>query len=127
VESVLPTSIVQPTPADTTRLRRGVAARDRTRRELVRLRLGQVVEQAADGVLVLDTMNRVVLANPNMCAMPGNGHDKIVGLDILETCLPEERPKGAEHLGTLRSAAGRGASGGSCGARTGARSRSRCW
>jgi PAS domain S-box-containing protein len=79
-----------------------VTERDRTRRELVRL--GQVVEQMADGVLVLDTTNRVVLANPSVCAMLGYNDDEIVGLDILETYLPEDRPRGAERLGRLHAA-----------------------
>jgi len=83
---------------------RDVTERESTQRELVRL--GQVVERAADGVAIADATNRVVLANPSICAMLGYDHDEIVGLEIAETYLDEDRPQASERLGRLRAASG---------------------
>ncbi|MGA3029823.1 MAG: PAS domain-containing protein [Candidatus Limnocylindrales bacterium] len=99
--------------------------REWTQRETSRLELA--VERAADGVLVLDATNRVVLANPSICAMLGYGHDEIVGLDILETYLPEDRRRAPSVWSGSAPLQGRSVSSGSCVAETGAPSQSRSW
>jgi diguanylate cyclase (GGDEF)-like protein/PAS domain S-box-containing protein len=55
-----------------------------------------LIEQAADGILMFDTAGRVTLANSRACEMTGYGPDEIVGLDLVDTYLPEEREIGRQ-------------------------------
>ena len=55
-----------------------------------------LIEQAADGILVVDSGGRIVLANSRCCELTGYGPDEIIGLDLLDTYLPEDRELGRE-------------------------------
>jgi PAS domain S-box-containing protein len=55
-----------------------------------------LIEQAADGILMFDAAGRVTLANSRACEMTGYGPDEIVGLDLVDTYLPEEREIGRQ-------------------------------
>ena len=57
-----------------------------------------LIEQAADGILVVDGQGHVTLANSRSCEMTGYGPEEIVGLDLLETYVPEEREVGRQRL-----------------------------
>ncbi len=56
-----------------------------------------LIEQAADGIIVVDDQGLITLANSRSCEMTGYGPDEILGLDLLDTYLPEDR-----ELGRLR-------------------------
>jgi PAS domain-containing protein len=49
-----------------------------------------LIEQAADGILVVDGQGLVSLASSRSCEMTGYSPDEIVGLDLLDTYLPVE-------------------------------------
>ena len=57
-----------------------------------------LIEQAADGIIVVDGRGHVTLANSRACQMTGYGPGEILGLDLLETYLPEEREVGHRRL-----------------------------
>jgi diguanylate cyclase (GGDEF)-like protein/PAS domain S-box-containing protein len=50
-----------------------------------------LIEQAADGIVVVDADARITLANSRACQMLGYSASEIVGLDLLETYLPADR------------------------------------
>ncbi len=57
-----------------------------------------LIEQAADGIVVVDSTGRIVLANSRACEMLGYSSAEIVGLDLLDTYMPEERELGRHTL-----------------------------
>ncbi len=57
-----------------------------------------LVEQAVDGILMVDAAGRISLANSRACEMTGYGPDEIVGLSLIDTYLPEEREIGLVRL-----------------------------
>jgi diguanylate cyclase (GGDEF)-like protein/PAS domain S-box-containing protein len=57
-----------------------------------------MIEQAADGIVVVDSIGRITLANSRACEMFGYSHAEIVGLDLLDTYLPEDREIGRHNL-----------------------------
>ena len=57
-----------------------------------------MIEQAADGIVVVDSVGRITLANSRACEMFGYSHAGIVGLDLLDTYLPEDRELGRHSL-----------------------------
>jgi diguanylate cyclase (GGDEF)-like protein/PAS domain S-box-containing protein len=57
-----------------------------------------LIEQAADGIVVVDSRNRVTLANLRACAMTGYPLVEIIGVDLLETYIEEERALGRQQL-----------------------------
>jgi diguanylate cyclase (GGDEF)-like protein/PAS domain S-box-containing protein len=57
-----------------------------------------LVEQAADGILMVDGTGRITLANSRACEMTGYSQDEILGLPLLDTYLSEEREVGRERL-----------------------------
>jgi diguanylate cyclase (GGDEF)-like protein/PAS domain S-box-containing protein len=57
-----------------------------------------MIEQAADGIVVVDSIGRITLANSRACEMFGYSHAEIVGLDLLATYLPEDREIGRHSL-----------------------------
>jgi diguanylate cyclase (GGDEF)-like protein/PAS domain S-box-containing protein len=57
-----------------------------------------LIEQAADGIVVVDSIGRITLANSRACEMLGYSHAEIVGLDLLETYLPDDREVGRHSL-----------------------------
>jgi diguanylate cyclase (GGDEF)-like protein/PAS domain S-box-containing protein len=57
-----------------------------------------LIEQAADGIVVVDGLGRITLANSRACEMLGCGATEVVGLDLVETYLPEERDLGRRSL-----------------------------
>jgi diguanylate cyclase (GGDEF)-like protein/PAS domain S-box-containing protein len=57
-----------------------------------------LIEQAADGIVVVDAGGRVTLANSRACEMLGCTTAEIMGLDVLETYLPEDRDLGRLNL-----------------------------
>ena len=50
-----------------------------------------LIEQAADGIIVVDADARITLANSRACEMLGYSASEIVGLDLLETYRPVDR------------------------------------
>jgi two-component system sensor kinase FixL len=59
-----------------------------------------LIEQAVDGILVVDGNGIITLANSSACEMSGYGPDEILGLDLLDTYPPAERELGLRHLNT---------------------------
>jgi len=57
-----------------------------------------LIEQAADGIVVVNSTGRLVLANSRACDMLGYSSAEIVGLDLLDTYLPEDRELGRRSL-----------------------------
>jgi diguanylate cyclase (GGDEF)-like protein/PAS domain S-box-containing protein len=57
-----------------------------------------LIELAADGILLIDPQGRITLANSRCCEMTGYGTAEIVGLDLGETYLPEEREFGRRRV-----------------------------
>jgi diguanylate cyclase (GGDEF)-like protein/PAS domain S-box-containing protein len=57
-----------------------------------------LVEQAADGILMVDGTGRITLANSRACEMTGYAQDEILRLTLLDTYLPEEREIGRERI-----------------------------
>ena len=57
-----------------------------------------LIEQAADGIVVVDARGRISLANSRACEMLGYQAPAIVGLDLLDTYLPEDRELGRVSL-----------------------------
>jgi diguanylate cyclase (GGDEF)-like protein/PAS domain S-box-containing protein len=57
-----------------------------------------LIEQAADGIVVVDGRNRITLANLRACAMTGYPLSDIIGVDLLETYIEEERDLGRQQL-----------------------------
>lgn len=57
-----------------------------------------LIEQAADGIVVVDAAGLVTLANSRACEMLGRNAANVVGLDLLETYLPEDRDLGKATL-----------------------------
>jgi diguanylate cyclase (GGDEF)-like protein/PAS domain S-box-containing protein len=53
--------------------------------------LRTLIDQAADGIIVIDAKRRVILANSRACEMHGYTAEEMIGLDLLDTYLPEER------------------------------------
>jgi diguanylate cyclase (GGDEF)-like protein/PAS domain S-box-containing protein len=57
-----------------------------------------LIERAADGIVVVDAAGRVTLANSRACEMLGCTTEQGMGLDVLETYLPEDRELGRRTL-----------------------------
>jgi PAS domain S-box-containing protein len=57
-----------------------------------------LIEQAADGIVVVDAAGLVTLANSRACEMLGRSAATVVGLDLLETYVPEDRDLGKATL-----------------------------
>jgi diguanylate cyclase (GGDEF)-like protein/PAS domain S-box-containing protein len=53
-----------------------------------------LIEQAADGIMVVDAAGRITLANSRACDMLGCAAAEVVGFDLLETYAPDERAAG---------------------------------
>jgi diguanylate cyclase (GGDEF)-like protein/PAS domain S-box-containing protein len=60
-----------------------------------------LIEQAADGIVVVDGSGRITLANLRACDMTGYSLAEIVGVDLVDTYLPEERDLGRQQLDQL--------------------------
>jgi diguanylate cyclase (GGDEF)-like protein/PAS domain S-box-containing protein len=50
-----------------------------------------LVEQAADGIVVVDVAGRITLANSRACEMLGYPATEILGVDLLDTYIPGDR------------------------------------
>jgi diguanylate cyclase (GGDEF)-like protein/PAS domain S-box-containing protein len=50
-----------------------------------------LIEHAADGIVVVDARGSITLANSRACEMLGCSAPEVVGLDLIETYLPEDR------------------------------------
>ncbi|MGD0248303.1 MAG: diguanylate cyclase [Candidatus Limnocylindrales bacterium] len=57
-----------------------------------------LIEQAADGIVVVDAGGRITLANPRACEMLGYSASEIVGQDLLDTYLLGDRDLGRSSL-----------------------------
>jgi diguanylate cyclase (GGDEF)-like protein/PAS domain S-box-containing protein len=57
-----------------------------------------LIEQAADGIVVVDSGGLVLLANPRACEMMGYAASEIVGQDLLDTYLLGDRDLGRNSL-----------------------------
>ena len=57
-----------------------------------------LIDQAADGILVIDANRRVTLANNRACELLGYTQRELIGLDLLETYAPSERETGRQRL-----------------------------
>ncbi len=64
-----------------------------------------LVEQAADGIVVADATGRITLANSRACQMLGYPPSEVVGLELLDTYLPEDRDMGRIHLDHMSATA----------------------
>ena len=53
-----------------------------------------LIEQAADGIMVVDAGGRITLANSRACEMLGCAAAEVIGFDLLDTYAPEERAAG---------------------------------
>ena len=60
-----------------------------------------LLEQASDGIFVSDARHRIVFANRCLCDLLGYRPEEIVGLDVLDTYLPEEREQGRQRLAQM--------------------------
>lgn len=60
-----------------------------------------LIEQAADGIVVVDAAGLITLANSRACEMLGYPATEIVGLDLLETYQPDDRELGRRSLEEL--------------------------
>ena len=63
-----------------------------------------LIEQAADGIVVVDARGSITLANSRACEMLACSAPDVVGLDLIETYLPEDRDRARIALATLPSA-----------------------
>jgi PAS domain S-box-containing protein len=54
-------------------------------------RFRQLIECSQDGILEIDSNGIVQMANPAASKMLGYRVDELIGLDFVESCLPEER------------------------------------
>ncbi|MGZ6265699.1 MAG: diguanylate cyclase domain-containing protein [Candidatus Limnocylindrales bacterium] len=92
----------QPAPeADTSEL----TAADLLRLDPILLALAEserhfrtLIEQAADGILMVDASGRITLANSRACEMTGYSLEEITGLPLVDTYLPEDRELGEERV-----------------------------
>jgi diguanylate cyclase (GGDEF)-like protein/PAS domain S-box-containing protein len=57
-----------------------------------------LIEQAADGIVVVDAAGRITLANKRACQMTGYDLSEIVSLNVLDTYMPDEREIGRQQL-----------------------------
>jgi diguanylate cyclase (GGDEF)-like protein/PAS domain S-box-containing protein len=57
-----------------------------------------LVEQASDGILLSNAQQQITHANSRICQLLGYEAEEIVGLDVLETYLPEEREQGRQRM-----------------------------
>ena len=57
-----------------------------------------LIEQAADGIVVVDAEGKVTLANSRACEILGCSASEIIGVDLLETYMPEDREQGLRSL-----------------------------
>jgi PAS domain S-box-containing protein len=86
----------------------GLLLSNRIKREYVKkeLELSEdkyrtLVDQAADGVFVLDKEGNFLLANKKLCEMLGYSRDEIAKLNITDTYPPEERGMATKRLAEL--------------------------
>ncbi len=86
----------------------GVLLSNRLKRDYVKreLELSEdkyrtLIDQAVDGVFVLDRDGYFSLANKKLCEMLGFSHDEITKLNIVETYVPEERESAKKRLSQL--------------------------
>ncbi len=63
-----------------------------------------LIEEAADGIVVVDGRGLITLANLRACEMTGYPPGEIVSVDLVETYLPEERDLGRQQLDQLPGA-----------------------
>jgi len=54
----------------------------------------RLIEEAGDGIVLLDRDGRFVAVNPAICRMLGYTREEILQLNVLDTYLPEERAGG---------------------------------
>ena len=64
-----------------------------------------LIEQAADGIVVVDSHGRIALANSRAREISGYGPDEILGLEWLDTYPPEDRELGLRHLNRMSAGA----------------------
>ena len=57
-----------------------------------------LIEQAADGIVVVDSAGKITLANKRACQMTGYPLSEIVGLDVLDTYMADEREIGRQQM-----------------------------
>jgi PAS domain S-box-containing protein len=65
----------------------------------------QVIEEAADGVFLLETDGRFVVVNPAICKMTGYTREEMLQMTVLDTYLPGERAAAERRQVDIRSAA----------------------
>jgi PAS domain S-box-containing protein len=66
-------------------------------------RYNQLVEQASEGMFVIDTDGRFILVNSKLCEMLGHRKHELLQLNIIDTYPPEEKDAGRQRLALLRS------------------------
>jgi hypothetical protein len=65
----------------------------------------RLIEQAGDGIFLLDGDGRFVAVNSAICKMLGYTREELLQLNVLDTYLPGERAAGERRQGEIRSAA----------------------
>ncbi|MBC8095622.1 MAG: PAS domain S-box protein [Akkermansiaceae bacterium] len=60
-----------------------------------------LIEQASDGILILNAEGRIVMANSAGCQMLGYAPEELVGIHLRETYSPEDAPLADERLRQL--------------------------
>ena len=65
----------------------------------------QLIEQAGDGIFLVEGDGRFVVVNSAICNMLGYTREELLQLNILDTYLPGERALGERRLGEIRSGA----------------------
>jgi PAS domain S-box-containing protein len=65
----------------------------------------RLIEEAGDGVFLVDGGGRFLVVNPAFCKMLGYTREEMLQLNILDTYLPGERDLGERRLGEIRGGA----------------------
>jgi two-component system, cell cycle sensor histidine kinase and response regulator CckA len=64
---------------------------------------GQVIEQAVDGMVIIDQSGQTLLANAALCDMLGYTEAEIHDLRVVDTLLRAEEPAGVDRFAPLRA------------------------
>jgi len=91
---------------------RRLACRDITERQRVEAELRaseenyrHLIEEAGDGVFLLEPDGRFVVVNPAVCRMTGYAREELLQLNLLDTYLAAERDLGQQRLSEVASGA----------------------
>ncbi len=63
--------------------------------------LGEMLDAAPAGVMVLDRDGRILYANPHISAMHGYSAEEFAGMTLPELCAPDSRAESVTRIGTV--------------------------